>query len=48
MKKTPRGEPNKSLKKDAVGAKTAPKIDPGGFFLASGGALARQEAARRL
>ena len=25
----------------------APKIDPGGFFLASGGALAREEAARR-
>jgi hypothetical protein len=37
----------KQSKMIIFGAKMAPKIDPGGFFLASGGALARQEAARR-
>ena len=30
-----------------LGRKMPPKIDPGGLFLASGAALARQEAARR-
>ena len=30
-----------------LGRKTPPKIDPGGVFLASGAAWARQEAARR-